>query len=111
MFAGFRLWASVIFMCIGSAMLSWRQTEYLNNFPNLVPADDFLVPLENQYVWHEPAYDTDGNGNKVVNSAVKEGTSKKRYHGLAKFREPKDGSIKSISLLGERSSGTRWIYG
>lgn len=114
MFAGFRLWASVIFMCIGSAMLSWRQTVYLNNFPNLVPADDFLVPLENQDMWHESAYDTGGNRNKVqvVNSAVKEGTSKKRdYYGLAKFREPKDGTIKSISLLGERNSGTRWIYG
>ena len=30
---------------------------------------------------------------------------------MAEFREPKDGTIKSISLLGERNSGTRWIYG
>ena len=31
--------------------------------------------------------------------------------GLAEFHEPIEGTIKSISLLGERNSGTRWIYG
>ena len=31
--------------------------------------------------------------------------------GLAEFHEPIDGTIQSISLLGERNSGTRWIYG
>lgn len=31
--------------------------------------------------------------------------------GTSDFREPKDGTIRSISLLGERNSGTRWIYG
>ena len=30
---------------------------------------------------------------------------------LAEFHEPVDGTIQSISLLGERNSGTRWIYG
>ena len=30
---------------------------------------------------------------------------------MTAFREPKGGTIKSISLLGERNSGTRWIYG
>ena len=31
--------------------------------------------------------------------------------GMADFIQPEDGTIKSISLLGERNSGTRWIYG
>ena len=31
--------------------------------------------------------------------------------GTAFSREPMDGIIKSISILGERNSGTRWIYG
>ena len=31
--------------------------------------------------------------------------------GKADFHEPQDGTIQSISLLGERNSGTRWIYG
>ncbi len=31
--------------------------------------------------------------------------------GIAEFRDPIDGTIQSISLLGERNSGTRWIYG
>ena len=37
--------------------------------------------------------------------------AKAREEKAFKFREPTDGSIKSISLLGERNSGTRWIYG
>eukprot|EP01082_Thalassiosira_pseudonana_P011470 g9784.t1 g9784 contig4:571355-572336(+) len=44
-----------------------------------------------------------------------EGDSSEDYRGGEEgtfpFREPVDGSIKSISLLGERNSGTRWIYG
>lgn len=31
--------------------------------------------------------------------------------GMAGNIQPEDGTIKSISLLGERNSGTRWIYG
>mmetsp|Transcript_8987 Transcript_8987/g.21874 ORF Transcript_8987/g.21874 Transcript_8987/m.21874 type:complete len:351 (-) Transcript_8987:318-1370(-) len=92
MIAGARLWMSVILMCIASAMLSLRQTVYIGDLQSHDELNesefDEWAPMINR------RENTDGG-----------------VGGMADFREPKDGAIKSISLLGERSSGTRWIYG
>jgi hypothetical protein len=77
MIAGIRLWMSLAILCVGSAIVSFQQMNYLSGF----------LPSLGGDAAYEPSVDT------------------------ADFREPKDGTIKSISLLGERNSGTRWIYG
>ena len=128
MIAGFRLWLSVLLMCVGSALLSWFQTLYLREHfqPDLPPSFDGNAPVENQGWWKKPqsrqAKDrdatpirgkaekkpTDEKPQKILNDGV---NMKAKDKGLAAFIQPKDGTIKSISLLGERNSGTRWIYG
>jgi hypothetical protein len=98
---GIRLWFSVLCMFVGSAVLSFYKT--LNEYkPDLSNMDEWL-PLENE-------------GHALRNTPKKYlsgGTRNKdsSTNGLFAFSEPKDGSIKSISLLGERNTGTRWIYG
>lgn len=96
---GIRLWFSVICMFVGSAIVSFYQM--LNNYtPNLSTMDEWL-PFENERQNLRDAKKK--SSSKTVRSDV--------TNGLFEFNEPKDGSIKSIALLGERNSGTRWIYG
>ncbi len=78
MITGIRLWMSLAILCVGSAIISKQQMNYLSGF---------LPSSGGDAAEDEPSVD------------------------MADFREPKDGTIKSISLLGERNSGTRWIYG
>ena len=127
MLAGFRLWMSVVLMCVGSAMLSWFQTLYLREHfqPDLPPSFDGNAPVENQGRWKPQSRQTkDRDAAPIRGKAEKKSTVEKpqkllndevnrevKDKGLADFIEPKDGTIKSISLLGERNSGTRWIYG
>ena len=117
MFVGFRLWMSVTLMCIGSAILSWHQTIFFTNFQS---GDDAIiidewVPMEN-----DPELSQFIKENKIDDTSYDQPTQSKQHWndndrdgvgGMAPFREPKKGTIKSISLLGERNSGTRWIYG
>jgi hypothetical protein len=77
MITGIRLWMSLAILCVGSAIVSFQQMNYLSGF----------LPSSGDAAEDEPSVD------------------------MADFHEPKDGTIKSISLLGERNSGTRWIYG
>ncbi|KAL7524750.1 hypothetical protein ACHAXR_000702, partial [Thalassiosira sp. AJA248-18] len=106
MIAGFRLWMSVMFMCIGSAMLSWRQTIFFSTLQtDFYPIVDEWVPMENQEQLQSQSQNSEDRSDRSVDGDV-EGAG-----GTAAFHEPKDGTIKSISLLGERNSGTRWIYG
>lgn len=66
--------------------------------------------MENQVEWQPESHaeEEDGHGNGETGESFDEHTAKGE---LVDFREPADGTIKSISLLGERNSGTRWIYG
>ena len=78
MITGIRLWMSLAILCVGSAIVSKQQMNYLSGF---------LPSSGGDAAEDEPSVD------------------------MADFREPQAGTIKSISLLGERNSGTRWIYG
>ncbi len=127
MIAGFRLWMSVTLMCVGSAMLSWFQTLYLREHfqPDLPPSFDGNAPVENQGRWKPQSKQAkDRDATPIRGKAEKQPTDEKpqkllnedvnrkaKNKELADFIEPKDGTITSISLLGERNSGTRWIYG
>ena len=75
------MWMSLVILCAGSLIISFQQMNYLSG--SFLPS----------FVYD----DADVDGGEGVE--------------MAEFREPKDGTIKSISLLGERNSGTRWIYG
>ena len=96
-------------------MVLMHQMIFTNEVQSGLIADEW-VPMLNRGI--------DTNSDYTYASATKEQFSDQRvqlnndgerFHvdsnGLVEFREPKDGSIKSISLLGERNSGTRWIYG
>jgi hypothetical protein len=98
---GLRLWLSLLFMCVGSAILSFYQTMLGNYESDLVSVDEWM-PFENE-----------GRGENMLLRNEKKKARAFTGNGadLFDFREPKDGSIKSIALLGERNSGTRWIYG
>ena len=131
MFAGFRPWTMLaILMFIGTAMLSQRQSKFFNNLQSdyfstssysassidgWTPSEDEWAPLESQVEEYKlyPSEDQllvdqsdslDGAPDGVESDDDDVGE-------MTAFREPKDGTIKSISLLGERNSGTRWIYG
>jgi len=96
-------------MCIGSAMLSWHQVIFFSNFQSNFSSDvDDWEPLESHGRWPNSVDQSGKSEDQYVQDDGEEGKVVTR---LAKFREPKDGTIKSISLLGERNSGTRWIYG
>jgi hypothetical protein len=104
---GLRLWLSLFFMCIGSAIISFYQTLLGEFQPDLSYVDEWM-PFENEG-WAESklhlrhAQEHSGGISKEVRV--------RNINGVFGFREPKDGSIESIALLGERNSGTRWIYG
>ena len=79
-------------------MLNSYKPDLLNTY-----TDEWL-PFENER--HSLR---DGQSMRSSESISKKDAVKN--HGLFPFNEPKDGSIRSIALLGERNSGTRWIYG
>ena len=106
-------WTSIILLCTGFAILSLHKTKYYTNNNDVGgelgrrrsqldhaflktddPYDDLSSPSDHQ---------SDDHGDDI------------HYYdalgGMADFIQPEDGTIKSISLLGERNSGTRWIYG
>lgn len=110
MISGLRLWTSVtlMFIFIGTAMISWRQMKFSSNFQSELSADEW-APIESQKQWQtQSGYSEDQSADQSDDE--EDGVSTNAGE-MADFREPKDGSIKSISLLGERNSGTRWIYG
>ncbi|KAL7534859.1 hypothetical protein ACHAWF_004974 [Thalassiosira exigua] len=101
--AGRRLWMSVVLMCLGSAVVSWHQKRFLAGWQlddTSTSSDDDFSPLENKGRWRSAWLRP---WDRWVRPDVPSGT--------AAFREPKAGTIKSISLLGERNSGTTWMYG
>ena len=79
-------------MFVGSAVISLYQM--LSNHQQDISIVDEWLPFENQRQGRQ-----DSETKKTPGSR------------LFAFDEPKDGSINSIALLGERNSGTRWIYG
>ena len=81
-----RTWASLVVLAVGLIIISFRQMDYLNGYASFWTTTWDALP---------PQYTEDSNQSVE----------------MAAFIEPKDGTIKSISLLGERNSGTRWIYG
>lgn len=141
-----RLWMYGIILCIGSALVTWHQTQYF--VANFGPGKNEIkqqrsssssvrifppAHVENERVWKEqslsePEYSESRSADTISdepNNAALEGaddddtvaqhgeenTGDILVGGLAEFHEPIDGTIQSISLLGERNSGTRWIYG
>lgn len=115
-------------LVVGGAMLSWRQKILFGSFQSDVsPIFDEWSPMENQKQWENEPYRSSeaddlsrssdqvdgayGVAGRNRNKRPATGTKGSQQVGMADFREPKDGTIKSISLLGERNSGTRWIYG
>mmetsp|Transcript_36200 Transcript_36200/g.76082 ORF Transcript_36200/g.76082 Transcript_36200/m.76082 type:complete len:378 (+) Transcript_36200:230-1363(+) len=119
MIAGIRIWMSVILMCIGSAMLSWRQTLFFSSFESdLSPSVGEWAPMESQQEerWQShQQFQSEDHSDQLEDEdqsiQLDDEYGKDEASVMADFREPKDGTIKSISLLGERNSGTRWIYG
>ena len=132
--SGIHLWGSVLFMCLGTVLLSLRQSIYLNNFHFLSEPPDAISPLEDtrHYEGHSNWKDSEDNRLHNIIGGVDDDDSQDDIIGvedklytestensnkqpdkieLTEFIQPKDGTIKSISLLGERNSGTRWIYG
>ena len=130
--SGFHLWGSVLFMCIGTVLLSLRQSIYLNNFHFLSEPPDAISPIEDtrHYEGHSNWMDSEDRLHDIVGGGVEDDDSQDDIIGvednlstestetikqdnieMTEFIQPEDGTIKSISLLGERSSGTRWIYG
>ena len=135
--SGFHLWGSVLFMCIGTVLLSLRQSIYLNNFHFLSEPPDAISPIEDtrHYEGHSNWMDSEDRLHDIVGGGVEDDDSQDDIVGvedkftesteniineqpgnnidieMTEFIQPKDGTIKFISLLGERSSGTRWIYG
>ena len=130
--SGFHLWGSVLFMCIGTVLLSLRQSIYLNNFHFLSEPPDAISPIEDtrHYEGHPNWMDSEDRLHDIVGGGVEDDDSQDDIIGvednlstestetikqdnieMTEFIQPEDGTIKSISLLGERSSGTRWIYG
>ena len=94
-------------------MLSWHQTIFFSSFQSdLSPTVGEWAPMESQEQWQSQSAQSedqsDYSEDQSDQSVDEDGEGK---GGKAAFREPTDGTIKSISLLGERSSGTRWIYG
>lgn len=134
--SGVHLWGSVLFMCIGTVLLSLRQSVYLNNFHFLSEPPDAISPIEDTRHWdgHSNWMDSEDQLHDIVGGGVEddddsqddivgvedklliESTENIKQDNnidieMTEFIQPKDGTIKSISLLGERNSGTRWIYG
>lgn len=87
MIAGMRMWASIVVLAMGLISISLKQMDYLNRYASFWTTTWDALP---------PQYTDNDSSNQSVE--------------MAAFIEPEDGTIKSISLLGERNSGTRWIY-
>ncbi len=104
MIASFRLWLSLVAMFVGSAMLTWYQS-MINHYNSYSPQlREEWMPLEqaqSEFTSTEESEDR---------SEVYDGGENAPLQGTFADREAVDGSIESISLLGERNSGTRWIY-
>jgi len=88
MIAGMRMWASLVVLAMGLISISLKQMDYLNGYASFWTTTWDALPRQ---------YTDNDSSNQSVE--------------MAAFIEPKDGTIKSIALLGERNSGTRWIYG
>ena len=88
MIAGMRMWASLVVLAMGLISIALKQMDYLNGYASFWTTTWDALP---------PHFTDNDSSNQSVE--------------MAAFIEPKDGTIKSISLLGERNSGTRWIYG
>ena len=115
-------WASTILLCAGFAVLSLRQTKYIisddiddlkgrsGGRRHLPRTDDAYADdddLSSDHGGIIASEDVDGDDDRP-------GDDIHEYDalgGMADFIQPEDGAIRSISLLGERNSGTRWIYG
>jgi len=135
--SGVHLWGSVLFMCLGTVLLSLRQSIYLNNFHFLSEPPDAISPIEDTRHYEGNSNWMDSEDNRLHNviggvddddsqddivgvedkfSLSTENTINEQQDNninieMTEFIQPEDGTIKSISLLGERNSGTRWIYG
>ncbi len=127
-------WSTIILLCTGFAILSLRETNYIHSKHDASPSHERRRSESDDDVRHRPTggigtserrstnddddesadvdfydirdYDA-SNGMTHVGLEGKVGRGGK----LADFVQPEDGTIRSISLLGERNSGTRWIFG
>lgn len=102
---------SIILLCVGTVMLTLHQATFIVSFSQVASPIDAWAP-------HMPSLTDERNGQstrqahkKMDQSEDKDSHSENADRKIVEFREPKDGTIKSISLLGERNTGTRWIYG
>jgi hypothetical protein len=87
-------------MFAGSAIVSFYRM--VNNYKPDTSNINEWIPFEDERQGLRDAKNKLSTPNKKVVG---------NKNGLFEFNEPTDGSIKSIALLGERNSGTRWIYG
>lgn len=116
-------WASTILLCAGFAVLSLRQTKYVisddiddlkgrsGGRRHLPRTDDAYADdddLSSDHGGIIASEDRDGDDDDRPGDDIHEYDA---LGGMADFIQPEDGAIRSISLLGERNSGTRWIYG
>ena len=110
-------WASTILLCSGFAMLSLLRTKTIDSNAidiaglsrrYLPRTDDIFADND---LLSSPPSSSDQGGIGSDDDAGDEIHDYDALGGMADFIQPEDGTIRSISLLGERNSGTRWIYG
>ena len=107
-------WTSFILLCAGFAIVSLHETKY---YTNNIDEGGELGRRRSQS--DRIFLRTDDPFEDVSSSSsdhqLDDRADDIHYYyalgGMADFIQPEDGTIKSISLLGERNSGTRWIYG
>lgn len=118
-----RTYLSLACMLCTSALLRWNANlaQVLGDLStDAQPYDevDDALPLENQQ-FLRPAgafAESPGSYNVNLDRQVSGGHGSPPQQtpleedGTFPQRDPREGTIKSISLLGERNSGTRWIY-
>lgn len=89
---------------VGTTMLSWYHVVTITNENNNNYGFDFDAPMTETN--QQPSLKEDRSSNVAANDKSSTATAS----GLYEFQEPQNGTIKSISLLGERHCGTNWIY-
>jgi hypothetical protein len=114
-------WASTILLCAGFAVLSFRQTKYIiSDDIDLKGRSSGRRHLPRTDDAHADDDDLSSDHGGIIASGDGDGDDDRpgddiheydALGGMADFIQPEDGTIRSISLLGERNSGTRWIYG
>lgn len=111
-------WTSIILLCAGFAIVSLHETKYYTNNNDAGDHDLGRRRSQSDRIFlrtDDPFEDLSSSSSSSSDHPSDDRVDDIHYYdalgGTADFIQPEDGTIKSISLLGECNSGTRWIYG